>query len=170
VAHQRAASDRFLIRGISQIATERLGVLVVMCTNRADALDPAVRRERDAERDARYAQVAAQHNATVSQVAVAQVLALSPTTLTIPGTGSRRCSAPPAVHHLTGRDRHLKRAPSCPSSSPPPPAAEPVPVSLREIVALSRAMVMRNRFRPLAGLPVRGHVRSSRCAGPGAVG
>jgi len=40
-----------LIRGISQIATERLGVLVVMCTNRADALDPAVRRRAAAEFD-----------------------------------------------------------------------------------------------------------------------
>lgn len=44
--------------------------------------------ERDAARDARYRQVAARHGATVTQVAVAQVLALSPTTLTIPGTGS----------------------------------------------------------------------------------
>ncbi|MFI7708865.1 aldo/keto reductase [Nonomuraea sp. NPDC049480] len=44
--------------------------------------------ERDAARDARYGQVAARHGATVTQVAVAQVLALSPATLTIPGTGS----------------------------------------------------------------------------------
>jgi aryl-alcohol dehydrogenase-like predicted oxidoreductase len=44
--------------------------------------------ERDTARDARYAQVAVRHGATASQVAVAQVLALSPTTLTIPGTGS----------------------------------------------------------------------------------
>lgn len=44
--------------------------------------------ERDTARDARYAQVAGRHGATASQVAVAQVLALSPTTLTIPGTGS----------------------------------------------------------------------------------
>jgi pyridoxine 4-dehydrogenase len=39
-------------------------------------------------RATRYEQVAARHGATVAQVAVAQVLALSPTTLTIPGTGS----------------------------------------------------------------------------------
>jgi pyridoxine 4-dehydrogenase len=44
--------------------------------------------ERDAARDARYAQVAARHGATIAQVAVAQVLTMSPTTLTIPGTGS----------------------------------------------------------------------------------
>ena len=40
-----------LIRGISQIATERLGVLVIMCTNRVDALDPAIRRRAAAEFD-----------------------------------------------------------------------------------------------------------------------
>ena len=49
--HEDRAGVNALIRGISQIATERLGVLVVMCTNRVDALDPAIRRRAAAEFD-----------------------------------------------------------------------------------------------------------------------
>lgn len=49
--HEDRAGVNALIRGISQIATERLGVLVIMCTNRADALDPAIRRRAAAEFD-----------------------------------------------------------------------------------------------------------------------
>jgi AAA+ superfamily predicted ATPase len=47
--HEDRAGVNALIRGISQIAAERLPVLVIMCTNRADALDPAVRRRAAAE-------------------------------------------------------------------------------------------------------------------------
>ena len=47
--HEDRAGVNALIRGISQIASERLPVLVIMCTNRADALDPAVRRRAAAE-------------------------------------------------------------------------------------------------------------------------
>jgi AAA+ superfamily predicted ATPase len=49
--HEDRAGVNALIRGISQIATERLAILVVMCTNRADALDPAIRRRAAAEFD-----------------------------------------------------------------------------------------------------------------------
>jgi AAA+ superfamily predicted ATPase len=49
--HEDRAGVNALIRGISQIASERLGVLVIMCTNRADALDPAIRRRAAAEFD-----------------------------------------------------------------------------------------------------------------------
>lgn len=47
--HEDRAGVNALIRGISQIANERLGVLVIMCTNRIGALDPAVRRRAAAE-------------------------------------------------------------------------------------------------------------------------
>lgn len=47
--HEDRAGVNALIRGISQIASERLPILVIMCTNRADALDPAVRRRAAAE-------------------------------------------------------------------------------------------------------------------------
>jgi ATPase family associated with various cellular activities (AAA) len=50
--HEDRAGVNALIRGISQIATERLGVLVIMCTNRAAALDPAIRRRAASERAA----------------------------------------------------------------------------------------------------------------------
>jgi pyridoxine 4-dehydrogenase len=43
---------------------------------------------RGSERDERYAAVAQRHGATVAQVALAHVLALSPNVLAIPGTGS----------------------------------------------------------------------------------
>lgn len=49
--HEDRAGVNALIRGISQVAAERLGVLVIMCTNRADALDPAIRRRAVAEFD-----------------------------------------------------------------------------------------------------------------------
>ena|SRR2546423_1374713 len=49
--HEDRAGVNALIRGISQIAAERLGILVIMCTNRADALDPAIRRRAAAEFD-----------------------------------------------------------------------------------------------------------------------
>lgn len=43
--HEDRAGVNALIRGIDALTTEReLGVIVVMCTNRADAIDPAVRR------------------------------------------------------------------------------------------------------------------------------
>ena len=49
--HEDRAGVNALIRGISQIASERLAILVIMCTNRADALDPAIRRRAAAEFD-----------------------------------------------------------------------------------------------------------------------
>jgi AAA+ superfamily predicted ATPase len=49
--HEDRAGVNALIRGISQIASERLPILVIMCTNRADALDPAIRRRAAAEFD-----------------------------------------------------------------------------------------------------------------------
>jgi len=49
--HEDRAGVNALIRGISQIAAERLGILVIMCTNRVDALDPAIRRRAAAEFD-----------------------------------------------------------------------------------------------------------------------
>lgn len=42
--HEDRAGVNALIRGIDEIATERLPVVVVMNTNRLDAIDPAVRR------------------------------------------------------------------------------------------------------------------------------
>jgi AAA+ superfamily predicted ATPase len=47
--HEDRAGVNTLIRGIDQLAAERLPVLVVMCTNRLGALDPAVRRRAAAE-------------------------------------------------------------------------------------------------------------------------
>jgi AAA+ superfamily predicted ATPase len=47
--HEDRAGVNTLIRGIDQLAAERLPVLVVMCTNRLAALDPAVRRRAAAE-------------------------------------------------------------------------------------------------------------------------
>ncbi|MFC5828779.1 AAA family ATPase [Nonomuraea insulae] len=49
--HEDRAGVNALIRGISQVATEVSGVLVVMCTNRIGALDPAIRRRAAAEFD-----------------------------------------------------------------------------------------------------------------------
>jgi SpoVK/Ycf46/Vps4 family AAA+-type ATPase len=49
--HEDRAGVNALVRGISQIASEHLGVLVIMCTNRGDALDPAIRRRAAAEFD-----------------------------------------------------------------------------------------------------------------------
>jgi len=42
--HEDKAGVNALIRGIDSIATSKLPVLMVMCTNRLSALDPAVRR------------------------------------------------------------------------------------------------------------------------------
>jgi SpoVK/Ycf46/Vps4 family AAA+-type ATPase len=42
--HEDRAGVNALIRGIDELAHDRLPVAVVMCTNRLDALDPAVRR------------------------------------------------------------------------------------------------------------------------------
>ena len=42
--HEDRAGVNGLIRGIDQLASERLAVLVVMCTNRLDAIDPAISR------------------------------------------------------------------------------------------------------------------------------
>jgi SpoVK/Ycf46/Vps4 family AAA+-type ATPase len=42
--HEDRAGVNALIRGIDHLAAERRPVLVVMCTNRVDALDPAIRR------------------------------------------------------------------------------------------------------------------------------
>lgn len=42
--HEDRAGVNALIRGIDSLATEHLPVLVIMCTNRLDSLDPAVRR------------------------------------------------------------------------------------------------------------------------------
>lgn len=47
--HEDRAGVNALIRGIDHITAERLRVLVVMCTNRIEALDPAVRRRAAAE-------------------------------------------------------------------------------------------------------------------------
>lgn len=49
--HEDRAGVNALTRGISQVASERLGVLVIMCTNRAAALDPAIRRRAATEFD-----------------------------------------------------------------------------------------------------------------------
>jgi AAA+ superfamily predicted ATPase len=42
--HEDWAGVNALIRGLDDFATEKLPVIVVMCTNRLDAIDPAVRR------------------------------------------------------------------------------------------------------------------------------
>ena len=42
--HEDRAGVNALIRGIDRLAAERRPVVVVMCTNRVDALDPAIRR------------------------------------------------------------------------------------------------------------------------------
>lgn len=47
--HEDRAGVNALIRGIDSVAAERRPVLVVMCTNRLSALDPAVRRRAAAE-------------------------------------------------------------------------------------------------------------------------
>lgn len=49
--HEDRAGVNALIRGISQIATEAPGALVIMCTNRVGVLDPAIRRRAAAEFD-----------------------------------------------------------------------------------------------------------------------
>lgn len=49
--HEDRAGVNALIRGIDGIAAEGRAVLVVMCTNRLSALDPAVRRRAAAEFD-----------------------------------------------------------------------------------------------------------------------
>ena len=47
--HEDRAGVNALIRGIDTVAAERRPVLVLMCTNRLSALDPAVRRRAAAE-------------------------------------------------------------------------------------------------------------------------
>ena len=47
--HEDRAGVNAVIRGIDDLAEDRAGVLVVMCTNRLKALDPAVRRRAAAE-------------------------------------------------------------------------------------------------------------------------
>ena len=47
--HEDRAGVNAVIRGIDDLAEDRAGVLVVMCTNRLEALDPAVRRRAAAE-------------------------------------------------------------------------------------------------------------------------
>lgn len=42
--HEDRAGVNALIRGVSRIASERRPVITVMCTNRAEAIDPAIRR------------------------------------------------------------------------------------------------------------------------------
>ena len=42
--HEDRAGVNALIRGVDDLATENLPVIVVMCTNRLEALDPAIRR------------------------------------------------------------------------------------------------------------------------------
>lgn len=42
--HEDRAGVNALIRGIDTLAAERLPAVVIMCTNRVDAIDPAVRR------------------------------------------------------------------------------------------------------------------------------
>lgn len=42
--HEDRAGVNSLIRGVDEIAGERLPIAIVMCTNRLDAIDPAVRR------------------------------------------------------------------------------------------------------------------------------
>jgi AAA+ superfamily predicted ATPase len=47
--HEDRAGVNALIRGIDQLVTDQLPALIVMCTNRLVALDPAVRRRAAAE-------------------------------------------------------------------------------------------------------------------------
>jgi AAA+ superfamily predicted ATPase len=47
--HEDRAGVNALIRGLDQLAVDRLPVLIVMCTNRMSSLDPAVRRRAAAE-------------------------------------------------------------------------------------------------------------------------
>lgn len=47
--HEDRAGVNALIRGVDQVAAEGLPIVVVMCTNRLTALDPAVRRRAAAE-------------------------------------------------------------------------------------------------------------------------
>lgn len=47
--HEDRAGVNALIRGIDSIATERRPVITVLCTNRLEAIDPAVRRRAFAE-------------------------------------------------------------------------------------------------------------------------
>ena len=42
--HEDRAGVNALIRGVDDLATGNLPAIVVMCTNRLEALDPAVRR------------------------------------------------------------------------------------------------------------------------------
>ncbi len=42
--HEDRAGVNSLIRGVDEVAGERLPIAIVMCTNRLDAIDPAVRR------------------------------------------------------------------------------------------------------------------------------
>src|SRR2546423_3276289 len=42
--HEDRAGVNALIRGIDGLRRERLPVLTIMCTNRVDAIDPAIRR------------------------------------------------------------------------------------------------------------------------------
>ncbi|QDV90932.1 ATP-dependent zinc metalloprotease FtsH [Phycisphaerae bacterium RAS2] len=42
--HEDRAGVNSLIRGVDEIAAERLPIAIIMCTNRLDAMDPAVRR------------------------------------------------------------------------------------------------------------------------------
>lgn len=42
--HEDRAGVNALIRGVDETATERLPIAIIMCTNRLDAIDPAVRR------------------------------------------------------------------------------------------------------------------------------
>jgi AAA+ superfamily predicted ATPase len=42
--HEDRAGVNALIRGVDDTATERLPIAIIMCTNRLDAIDPAVRR------------------------------------------------------------------------------------------------------------------------------
>ena len=46
--HEDRAGVNALIRGIDRLRAERLPVLTIMCTNRVDAIDPAVRRRASA--------------------------------------------------------------------------------------------------------------------------
>ncbi len=76
--HEDRAGVNALIRGIDDLATGHMPALVVMCTNRVDALDPAVRRRaavtvtftrpNDAQRHAFLSPVLAELGFTDSQV------------------------------------------------------------------------------------------------------
>lgn len=49
--HEDRAGVNALIRGIDAIAAERLPIILIMCTNRLGAIDPAIRRRAAAEFD-----------------------------------------------------------------------------------------------------------------------